>query len=190
MPLSPRDIRAKTFKKTLRGYSSSEVDFFLDQIAKSIEELRHDNDRLTTELQKLNQKINNYENQSSAVKETLELAREKGEHIYLQAQEEAQKLIENAEHQAESILANYKEDFNRKKQILYEFKEVSDAYKRKFHRLVEQKIKLMDDFEASFESRRAIGYVSDFDKESRIENPVSEKKWSHSCRNLKTRNLL
>ena len=187
MPLSPRDIKSQNFKHAFRGYKVSEVDFFIEHIAQGVDDLRRDNDRLNLEIERCRQRIQQYADQTAAVKETLDLATEKANSIIKSTNIHAQEIVAQAHSEAEQTLRAYKEEFNRRKQILYEFVEVAAAYKRKFHRMIEKQIRLMEDFENSFESRRGLTHVADMAPEEHIHEPVSETAWAQSSRFFRRR---
>ena len=56
MKLTPMDVKNKEFKLVLRGYSTEEVEEFMDEIADNYEELFKENSRLKDSLSRMKEK--------------------------------------------------------------------------------------------------------------------------------------
>ena len=187
MPLSPRDILAKTFAKGFWGYKKDEVDFFLSQISQGVDDLRRDCDRLKLELSESENRIDKFREDSSSVKETLGLAREKAELIVTKGQETAESIVLSAEEEAQKLLNGYQAEINRRKSILYEITDLATNYRKKFQRMIEKTITSMDDFESSLDYRKTEKIAKSISDEEKVENPVAERQWGKSTQNFKKR---
>ncbi|MFP4459534.1 MAG: DivIVA domain-containing protein [Candidatus Zixiibacteriota bacterium] len=185
MPLSPRDIRSQTFKKSLFGYKITEVDFFVEELAKSIDELRREIDNLKAEKEHTIERIENYEQQTSAVKETLELAREKGRKIIDDSQNQANIILENAKERAEEILQRYQEEFNRARLKLNKLNSLSDNYKRRFGLMLNDTMRKIEEFENSIDARKTREEIDNISSDVMVKEPVEEWKWAQNSKFIK-----
>lgn len=110
MKLTPLEIKQQTFDKSLRGYDPAEVQAFLNLVANEWEHLANKNSELTTQIDKLNEKLKHYERVESALHETLQTARESAEQKLGGAKKESRNILDKAELEAERIVREaYKE---------------------------------------------------------------------------------
>ncbi len=188
MPLSPRDINSQTFSKTLFGYKKDDVDFFMKNIAQGVDDMRRELDHLRLELAESDKRVEKLKEYSHSVKETLELAREKADHIVNKGKETAESMVERAEEEAQSIMIGYQKEINRRKSVLFEITEVARGYRKKFERMIQLSLRNMDDFEESLEHRQADKIRDSISIMDRIENPVKEIDWAKSTANFRIRN--
>ena len=182
MPLSPRDIRSQTFKKTFLGYKAQDVDFFLEEIAKSIDDSRRQIDHYKTEKEHSLECIESFEAQTSAVKETLELAREKSKKIFEDSKKSAQEIIIGAQEQAEKTLMQYQDEFNRRKLVLQRLKSISDSYKRRFQLVLKESVLKLEEFERSVDARNVQEFIKDIPSEAIICEPIQEWYWARNSK--------
>lgn len=101
MPLSPLDIHNKEFRTVLRGYEKNEVDEFLDQIIKDMEQLVKENNELKDQKAKLDDKLSHYYNLEQTLHNALVVAQETAEEVKAAAKREAQLIVKEAEMKAE-----------------------------------------------------------------------------------------
>jgi cell division initiation protein len=124
MPITPLDIRKKTFSSQLRGLSAREVRTFLELVAKEVEELRTERGLLAEKVDELSARIENYERTERLLKETLVTAQQTsddmkaaaGEHsraLRVQAEQEAADRIRKAEREAEAMLHKARKQLER-----------------------------------------------------------------------------
>lgn len=92
--LTSLDIVNKAFKKTMRGYDSTEVDEFLDKVAESIQQYTQKTKDLERTLTETSEKLNDYENLKGAIQEAL-----------LMAQKTADERVRNAAVMADNIVS-------------------------------------------------------------------------------------
>lgn len=121
MPLMPQDINKKEFKRTLRGYSTEEVDDFLDQVTRdyegSLRELAVSRDQVA----KLEDKLTHYYKLEQTLHGALVVAQETAEEVKNSARKEAQLLIKEAEVRAEKIV---EEAIAKSRKMASEYQEV------------------------------------------------------------------
>lgn len=105
MELTPLEIRQVSFKKSFRGYSSLEVDTFVESLADDLEELLRKMADYKERLEKQSKTINELERTEGALTETLLMAQKAMETAKANAQEEGRLIIRQAEVRAEEITA-------------------------------------------------------------------------------------
>ena len=94
MKLTPLDIQQQQFVMRFRGFDVREVDLFLEQMASTFEQLQRDNESLKEEILRLRR-------ESQGLKKREETFR----HAMIHSQKVLENMRENAEKQAELIIA-------------------------------------------------------------------------------------
>ena len=106
MKITPVEITNKEFKRTMRGYSTDEVDEFLDEVVEDFEALYRENASLKDKLEAYNEKIQHYASLEKTLQSTLVLAQNTADATKIQAENEAQHILENAKEKAQAIIEN------------------------------------------------------------------------------------
>lgn len=147
MKLTPMDINNKEFKKALRGYSSEEVDEFLDEIVDNYEELYKDNTKLKEKLTIATDKIEHYIKIENTIQNTLMLAQNAAEQAKSSSQKEAELIIRSANETAQRILDKGHNDvilinseFDKTKQEFIKFR-------AKYRNFINTQMETFDDLE-------------------------------------------
>ncbi|HYF95795.1 MAG TPA: DivIVA domain-containing protein [Symbiobacteriaceae bacterium] len=105
MSLTPLDIHNKDFpKKTFGGYDKDAVDDFLDQVMGEFDRMIKENDRLKTQIEDLNMKLDQYRSLEETINKTLVVAQEAAEEVKANAKKNADLIIQEARLQAERII--------------------------------------------------------------------------------------
>ena len=139
MKLTPLDIQQKEFKKGFRGYDPSDVDEFLNKIAKEYEIIFSENKQLKEQILKLQDEIKKYIEMERTLREALvsaqksahemkTQAKQRAELIIKEAELNAEKIIEDARLEAKEILREIKEMSKKKEMMKLELKAVLDRY--------------------------------------------------------------
>ena len=92
MPLTPLEIHNKEFSTRMRGYDQDEVNEFLDQVIRDYELILRQNKEIEDELEITNKKLSNYEEMQESLNRSI-----------LVAQDAADRLKENTEHEVDAI---------------------------------------------------------------------------------------
>ena len=138
------DKQKREFGRRLFGYSTQEVDAYLEQLGEQMGGLRRENQQLRQELAELKGELKDYRGRESTLEATLTQTREVAEEIKANAEREAQLLIAEAELQAEKILG---QTHNRLAQIhddISELKRQRAQFEVRLRSLVEAHLKLLD----------------------------------------------
>jgi cell division initiation protein len=114
MPITPLDIRKKTFATQLRGFAPAEVKAFLALVADELEELRKERGTLVERLDELTSRLETFEKTERLLHETLvtaqkatgdmrEAARHEAEAIVAEAEARAKESVRQIETQAQDL---------------------------------------------------------------------------------------
>ena len=103
MPLTPNEIKNKTFPKGFGGYNRDEVKAFLTIISKELDELRNEKVALAQKVDELTVRIEGFEKNEKLLKDTLLTAQKATTDIKDNARKEAELIITKAKMDAESI---------------------------------------------------------------------------------------
>ncbi|SHI41190.1 DivIVA domain-containing protein [Propionispora hippei] len=102
--LTPLDIHNQEFKRSFRGYNEEEVDEFLDRVIKDYEQLYRENIEIKESLDRLNSKLEHFQNMENTLHNTLMIAQETAEEVKLNAKKETELLIKETEIKAQKMI--------------------------------------------------------------------------------------
>jgi cell division initiation protein len=105
MNVSPLDLRQQRFSTVLRGFDKVEVTAFLAAVADDYEQALRETDRLRQDVTRLEALIGEHRQQERNLKATLLTAQKLADDIKANAQEEAHRIIGEAETRSELLLA-------------------------------------------------------------------------------------
>lgn len=145
MKITPVEITNKDFKRTMRGYSTDEVDEFLDDIVEDFEALYRENASLKEKIEGFNEKIQYYGNLEKTLQNTLILAQNTADATKNQAEKEAEHIIENAKGKAQAIIENTNKDHE---QLMREY----EKYRMEFSSFKMRVLNFMESQIGSFTS--------------------------------------
>lgn len=103
--LTPMDIETVEFKKTpFKGYSSEEVDLFLDKVIMEFEKLYKDNAKLQDKLDAREEVIKHYKELEETIKSSIVRAEKTADETVKNASASAEQIVNNAEQRAQNII--------------------------------------------------------------------------------------
>ena len=110
--ITPEEIRGATFRSTLRGADTAEVERFLDRVAANLEELERDRDRLASRLGEFADKDlkTEFESVGREVTKVLEAAREAAETMRERASADAARWRSESMAEAEQLRKDARND--------------------------------------------------------------------------------
>lgn len=120
MPITPLDIKNKTFSTQLRGFAPKEVSSFLELLARELEEVRRDRGLLAEKVDKLSAQLDTYARTESLLKETLLTAQKTHQQLRDSAEERSRAILAQAEQKAREIVLKAEQDVERLKSGLRE----------------------------------------------------------------------
>lgn len=118
--LTPVDIETREFKKTrFNGYSTEEVDEFLEEIVEDMEKLYKENSSLKEKVSSLSEAVGYYKSMEETIKNSIVAAEKNAEDTKKLAENEADQIIKKAEIHAEELLQNTRlEESNLRNRIM------------------------------------------------------------------------
>lgn len=104
MSVSPIDVRQAKFGTAMRGFDKTEVTAFLLEAADGYEQALRENERLRQDLVRLEASLNQFRELEGSLKSTLMSAQKVADDIRENAQQEASRLVREAEGRAELLM--------------------------------------------------------------------------------------
>lgn len=149
MRITPMDIEQQEFTRSFRGYNEEEVDDFLDKIVKDYEELINENVRLNEEIEKLQEKLKEFNQIEETLRSALLDAQKSAGEMKAKVESEAKIIIEKAEMEAKALKQQVfqredllKSEINNLRRYKFTFKEKFKAMLNLYLRMIEN-----EDFE-------------------------------------------
>jgi cell division initiation protein len=102
--ISVNDIRERKFEKAAFGYKQEDIDEFLEELVREVENIDAERDDLNTKIQILADKVREYRQDEEALKDALLGAQKQGHQIVSEAQEKADNIIARAEAKAQELI--------------------------------------------------------------------------------------
>ena len=107
--LTPKDIDQKVFKKAMRGYDVEDVEQFLQEIARSYNELYEENLANKERISVLSDAVGEYKAMEETLQNGLAVARKKGDEIEAAAKKRGELLIADAAKEVAQFAYKYEE---------------------------------------------------------------------------------
>ena len=104
MNVSPLDLRQQRFRTAFRGFDKVEVASFLAAVADDYEQALRDTDRLRQDLSRMEGVLNEHREQEKSLKITLMAAQRLSDDIKAQADQEATRILREAEVRSDLLL--------------------------------------------------------------------------------------
>lgn len=127
--LKPIDIQKKEFEHKLRGYSTEQVDDFLDKIIHDYELLIKENQGLKEKLEETENKLKGYKSIEKTLDEAVIISRETASGIISNAKLESENIIRRARLDAKKLERQIDEEHTKKQQEIIQLNTELDAYK-------------------------------------------------------------
>ncbi len=162
MSITPTDIQNKEFERAFRGYEIEDVDDFLDQIAKDLEQLISENSELKEQVHQLQEKNTNYQKLEDTMHNAIVVAQGTADDVKQNAKREADLIRKEAEREAKQIVEDAR---YRSSRIISEQEELfkqAQLFKMRFRSFIEAQL-------ANLESE-------DWLNERKSESPTREMK--------------
>ena len=104
MNVSPLDLRQQNFSRALRGFDPVEVTSFMMAVADDYEQALREADRLRTDLARMEAVLNEHREHERSLKSTLMAAQKLADDIKANAEEEARRIIRDAQARSDLLL--------------------------------------------------------------------------------------
>jgi cell division initiation protein len=104
MNVSPLDLRQQRFSSALRGFDKVEVTSFLMAVADDYEQALRESERLRHEVTRLEGVVGEHRDQEKSLQNTLMTAQKLADDIRANAEEEARRIVREAQSRSELLL--------------------------------------------------------------------------------------
>ena len=102
--VTPLDLRQMNFKTVMRGFDKDEVAALLLEVADDYERVLRENDRLCTDMVRLDAALNQHRELEGSLKTTLMSAQKVADDMRENANQEAQRIVREAEGRADLLM--------------------------------------------------------------------------------------
>src|SRR5215210_5268422 len=144
MAIRPVDIRRKEFKSGFRGYDANQVDDFLDEVADEFERTFSENQRLSEEIASLQERMQQFEELESSIREALVHAQQVARDLRQNAGKEAELIVREAKEQAHRILADSSGRVERVQESYEVLRQAKQDFANDFRYLLKSFLSVMD----------------------------------------------
>ena len=104
MNISPLDLRQQRFRRAVRGFDPVEVTSLLTAVADDYEQALRETDKLRTELTRMEALLNEHREHEKSLRNTLMTAQRLADEIKEHADQEAKRVVREAEARADLLL--------------------------------------------------------------------------------------
>lgn len=147
MPLTPIDIENKEFRKAVRGYSTEEVDKFLQNVSKEFEGTYSENFELREKLQRLEAELKQYKQLESTLQQTMVFAQQTAEDVKQAARHEAELLLKEAEQEKVKRLGEAQKKWESVNEEIEELQKRRELIRTQLKSFLRAQLELADAFE-------------------------------------------
>lgn len=142
--ITPLDIENKKFsKRALNGYSTEEVDDFLDELTIDYERIYKEASEAKQTIENLNAEIAKYRQMETTLQSTLLMAQNAAEEVKNSAKQQADMILSQAQEVAREQASNIDSSIVAKQQELDALKQQIETYKAKMENLLVSQLELL-----------------------------------------------
>ena len=134
--LTSLDVVNQSFKKSMRGYDSAEVDEFLDNVAETLQTYAQRTKDLERDLTAKQESLAEYEKMKDILHEALLMAQKSADEKVRSAQEQASKIISEAKEKADMICKDAAQEADRLRDGVSQIRNVRNLYEQEFRGLL------------------------------------------------------
>jgi len=133
--LKPADLKNRTIKKNLGGYSAAEMDAFLEEISRDYEKLYSDNAEMALKIEKLAKVVASYKKNEEAIRVAVDNVKLLCESLIQEANKKSEDIIESTLKKRDEILQSLEKTIKEKKNEIKKLNDEITEYKEKliFH---------------------------------------------------------
>ena len=134
--LTSLDVVNQSFKKSMRGYDSAEVDESLDNVAETLQTYAQRTKDLERDVAVKEESLAEYEKMKDILHEALLMAQKSADEKIKSAQEQASKIIFEAREKADMICKDAAQEAERLRDGVYQIRNVRNLYEQEFRGLL------------------------------------------------------
>jgi cell division initiation protein len=150
--ITPIDIRKQEFRRTLRGLDADEVETFLAMVADEMERLIGESQQARTESGSLKERLAEYQQMESTMRETLVTVQKAAEQKRDAARQEADMILKEAEVRASQWIEEAHRSIREVKRELAKLRGMRDAYVSRLRLLVQAQLDMLKMIEVEEET--------------------------------------
>ena len=144
--ITPLDIENKKFsKRAINGYSTEEVDDFLDELTIAYEKIYKEATDSKQIIENLNAELSKYKSMETTLQNTLVMAQTTAEDVKNVAKQQAEVIITEAQNAAKEEVAKLNAEKILKQKELEDMQKQFDIYKAKMESLLISQLELLKD---------------------------------------------
>lgn len=144
--LTPIDIQNKEFEVKFRGYSTDDVDDFMDMLSKDFEKQYKENIELRDKVSMLNETLERYKTMESTLQNSILLAQSTSDEVRRNANSQAENIVREAQMRADDIIKNAQSEIVQAKADLNAVKMEVSGYKARIKGLCSSLKDMIDRF--------------------------------------------
>lgn len=130
--LTSLDVVNQSFRKSMRGYDSADVDEFLDKIAETLQTYAQKTKDMERELAVKKESLTEYERMKDVLHEALLLAQRSADEKVKSAEIEAEKIIADAMEKSDSICHEAAQEADRLSEGIAQIRNIRRLYEQEF----------------------------------------------------------
>ncbi len=157
MKITPQDIHAQEFRRSLRGYDMDEVDAFLAQVADELETHIQESLHLKDRVKVFEERVAEYQKLDERLKETLVTAQEMKEEIAKASQHKVEAAAAHARAEAQSIVADAHKKLVRIQSQVDDLRRYRDSFVIRYKAFLDQQYRFLADYAKSEGAGAAAG---------------------------------
>ncbi len=146
--LTPVDVRAQEFRKTLRGYDTHDVDDFKQRVSEELERLLKDRQESESKLVQLREQLKAFRDREKALNDALVLAQQLRTETELAARKEAELILREAKAQGDAHMAEARNEERYVRRDIETSQRHFSNYLASFRTLLERYLSEVDALEA------------------------------------------
>jgi len=155
MKIDPSEIEIPKFRLSLRGYNQREVDEFITKLREHYQEIVHQNNVLTEEINELKEQIKGYTSKKERLEDALISAQKSAQLISENSQEQAKLIVKEAEIKAKTILEEGEKKLQELRNEIANLSEQKRLFLTKLKSLITSHSELLNFYEEELPEKKA-----------------------------------
>ena len=155
MKIDPSEIEIPKFRLSLKGYNQREVDEFIMRLREDHQEIVHQNNVLTEEINELKEQIKGYTSKKERLEDALISAQKSAQLISENSQEQAKLIVKEAEIKAKTILEEGEKKLQELRNEIANLNEQKRLFLTKLKSLITSHSELLNFYEEELPQKKA-----------------------------------
>ena len=169
-PITPKALSEREFTKTIRGYSTSEVDSYINRVVENYAYLYRENIELAKRLSEATSRLESVSSEEELVRQTLQTAKRAGDKIIEEAYVKADDILASIKSSCDSILRNFRDKIEAQKNALAEIQQNILTFKNELFEKYRLHIELIEQISPVYE------YEEDLTPDECVDRVVTDLK--------------